>query len=533
MDRRTFLKAGGAGLGGLWLAGSGCTPPPDFVPPANGTPFTSGVLSGLHSPTEVVLWTRLDPTVVPGAGAIGWEVAADPEMKAVVRRGSVGVGPASDHTAKVLVDGLDPDRSWWYRFVVDGRPSTVGRARTLPEPGTDPARLHLAFGSCQEWSSGWYHAWRSIAAEDLDAVVWLGDYIYESGGWTPGIDVRRDPVGEAEDLAGYRAKYRLYRSDPHLQAGHAAHPFVPVWDDHEFKNNCTAADLVRDAARASAAYQAWFEYMPVWPVDGTRIHRGHRWGRLADLSMLDTRQYRDDQANGYQGDDVRPLIGVGDVIREATAEGRTILGAAQRTWLLDRLDAAQADDVTWKLIGNQVMITPIRPVDLDEDFFRALDPNLPRHNGLFVNLDDWSSYQWERELLLGHLADQRISDVAFLTGDIHMFWQSTVTPDFDDPRSPKVANEFVGGGVSSPGINIVGNDELSRAVEDLATTWSPGFRYCDFRRNGYGVVRATAEGMQVAYRATRVRQLDAPVVTSVTFDLTPGEVEPRLTRLDP
>jgi len=498
------------------------------------TPFTSGVLSGLHSDSEVVLWTRLDPTLAPGASSIRWQVALDPSMTSVVESGTVGVGPDRDFTAKVLVGGLQSDRSYWYRFLVEGASSRVGRARTLPRRGDDTKGLALAYGSCQRWGSGWYNAWRGIAAEDVDAVVWLGDYIYESGGSTGLGDVRRDTVGAADTLATYRAKYRLYRTDPLLQAGHAAHPFVPVWDDHEFVNNYVASDLVRDAVRAREAYQAWFEYMPVWPIDGTQIYRRLRWGRLAELSMLDTRQYRDRQANGFNPDpEVRPILGVGPVVAEAAQTGRTILGAAQRQWLLDGLDDAQDDDVTWKLIGNQVMISPVRPIDLDDDFFRALDPSLPRHNGVYVNMDSWDSYFWERDLLLGSLAERRIDNVSFLTGDIHMFWQSTLSADYDDPRSPKVANEFVGGGISSAGLSAVGNDDLSRAIEDLATQWSPAYRYCDFRRNGYGVVRATEESMSVSFRTTRVKEQNVPVSTSVRFDLAPGNPVPVLTRLDP
>ena len=179
------------------------------------------------------------------------------------------------------------------------------------------------------------------------------------------------------------------------------------------------------------------------------------------------------------------------------------------------------------------MISPFRPIDLDDDFLRSLDPTLPRHNGVYINMDSWDSYLWERDLLLGHIAEAGVENVSFLTGDIHMFWQSTLAADYDEVGSPKVANEFVGGGVSSPGINAVGSDDLSRAIEDLATQWSPAYRYCDFRRNGYGLVEATPGAMNVSYRATRVKELGAPVVTSVRFGLTPGVVEPTITKINP
>lgn len=533
MNRRGFLRAGVGGTGALWLAGaglagSGCAPTPAYSPPANGTPFTLGVLSGLHSASEVVLWTRLEPSLAPGATSVRWEVATGPDMATVVEQGDVTVDGSTDWTTKVLVGGLAADRSYWYRFTVDGVGSPVGRARTLPTPGSSPDRLRLVFASCQNWVAGWYNAWAGIAAEDVDAVIWLGDYIYEAGG--SGISaVRRDTVGSVDDLAGYRDKYKLYRSDPLLQAGHAAHPFVPIWDDHEFTNNYHRFTLLEEPARAEAAYRAWFEYMPVWPVDGTRTYRSLSWGRLAEIPLLDTRQYRDRQPNGFQALDVEQYIGAGETLREAALPGRTILGDIQRNWLFDRLDAAQADGVRWKLIGNQVMISPVRPIDLDTPELRQLFPDLPPHNGVFVNMDSWDGYQWERDLILAHLADRGVADVSFLTGDIHTFWQASVRADFDDPTSPVVANEYVGGGISSPGPNVIDNDDFGRFIEEATANWNPAFRYTDFRRNGYGLVDATPDALDVSFRTTRVKSLGVPTATSVRFGVTPGAPDPAMT----
>jgi len=537
MNRRGFLRAGAGGAGALWLGGSGltvvgCTPSPAYNPPANGTPFTLGVLSGLHSASEVVLWTRLEPSLAPGATAVTWEIATDPGMGTIVESGEVTVDGSADWTAKVLVGGLAADRSYWYRFAVGGLTSPVGRARTLPSAGSSPDRLRLAFASCQNWGSGWYNAWAGIVAEDVDAVVWLGDYIYESGG-SAIASVRKDPVGSVDDLAGYRAKYQLYRSDPLLQAGHAAHPFVPVWDDHEFENDYNRITIAQNPQRAQDAYRAWFEYMPVWPIDGTRIHRSLSWGRLAEIPLLDTRQYRDRQPNGFQGPDVDSYIGAGEVLVEAALPNRTILGTAQRDWLFERLGAAQADGVRWKLIGNQVMIAPVRPIDLDTPELRQLFPDLPRHNGLFVNMDSWDGYQWERDLLLARLADERIADVSFLTGDIHTFWQASIRADFDDPTSPIVANEYVGGSISSSGPNVIDNDDFGIFIEEATRNWSPAFRYSDFRRNGYGLLDATPDTLDISFRTTRVKTLGTPVATSVAFGTTPGSPVPSLTAVNP
>jgi len=524
VDRRAFLRVGAGGAGLLVVGASGCTEPPAFSAPGNGTPFSSGVLSGLHSPSEVVLWTRLDPDLVDGVTSIDWSVATDPTMTTVVASGSTAIGPARDHTAKVLVGGLDPDRSYHYRFALPGGgASPVGRARTLPDPASSPTRIQLAYGSCQNWTQGWYNAWDAIAVEVVDAVLWLGDYIYESAGTLPGRSVRRDMVGTAKDLAGYRAKYRMVRSDPALQAAHRSHPFVPVWDDHEFRNNVSRIDGINEAARRSAAYQAWFEYMPVWPIDGTRIYRSLRFGRLAEIFMLDTRQYRDTQAGGGASS----LIGSGDTVAEAAQPGRTILGLPQRDWLLGGLSGAQSESVRWKLVGNQVMISPVRPIDLDTPELRRLDPNLTRHAGVYLNMDSWDSYFDERDRVLAHLADQRIGNVSFLTGDIHTFWQSTLRADYDDATSPLVANEFVGGSITSSAVNVLGTGAATQIEQLVTGRWDPAFRYVDFRRNGYGIVDCTPETMTVSYRTTDVLVRGTPTITSVDFTLADGDPTPR------
>ncbi len=530
MDRRRFLRASVGGMGVVAL-GNGllaCTTPsgPLYVPPSNGTPFTLGVMSGLHSPTEVVLWTRLDPELVPGSGDLRWEVATDPALGQVVASGTVAAGPDTDHCVKVLVGGLEPDRDHWYRFSADGQVSPVGRARTLPAPGSGADHLRLAFASCQNWGAGWYNAWAGIAAEDVDAVVWVGDYIYESGS---SINARRaDTVGSADDLASYRAKYRLYRSDPDLQAGHAAHPFVPVWDDHEFVNNWNRLDLANDPERGEAAFRAWFEYMPVWPIDGNRIHRSLRWGALAELFMLDSRQHRDPQPGGENGS----YVAAGATIVEANRPDRTLLGIPQRDWFIDGLGAAHDDGVTWKLVGNQVMITPWRIADLDEPWRRELAPGFPRNDGIYLNLDSWSGYQAERNHILDGVARDGISNLSFLTGDVHMFWQSTLQADYDDAASPYVANEFTGGSISSTGVGVVGGGPASQ-VEQLTTPWSPAFRYVDLRRNGYGVLDCTPERMVVEYRTTSTYDRGTPMSTSMRFTVADGDPIPQVEALDP
>ncbi|MEZ5321959.1 MAG: alkaline phosphatase D family protein [Microthrixaceae bacterium] len=534
-DRRTFLRAGAGGVGVAALAAAGCAP--EFVAPPNGTPFTLGVMSGLHSHEAVVLWTRLEPSLAPGVDSLDWVLSTSSDLTRPVAGGTVAVGQSGDFTAKVLVDRLDPGHEYWYRFEAtrppSGRvlaPSPVGRARTLPSPGSSPGRVRLAFASCQNWGYGWYNAWDAIATDDLDAVVFLGDYIYETTSFAL-TSVRKDPLGTVSTLDGYRAKYRLYRSDPSLQAGHAAHPFVPIWDDHEFHDGYNRLDVEGDPLRAAAAYRAWFEYMPVWPIDGTRIYRNLRWGSLANLSLLDTRQYRDRQANGFQGPGSEPFVGAGQTIVEAAQPGRTILGATQRDWLYGQLEEAQAAGVPWKLIGNQVMIAPLRGLDFDSPDFRRFFPDGPPHDGVYFGMDSWQSYLWERDQVLGYLADRGIENVSFMTGDIHSFWQMTMRADMDDERSPRVANEFVTGSISSPGVNVIDNDDLANLVESAAAQWVPAFNYTDHHHNGYGIVDARPDAMSVTYRTTKVRERGVGVRSSMRFDLQVGEPTVTLTRV--
>jgi len=521
IDRRGFLRAGAGTLGAAALGATATACAPDGA----GGPgaFNTGVASGIHSPTEVVLWTRVDAANAPGVTTVTWEVATTPDFASVLQSGSAPVSAAADGCVKVLVGSLASDTSYWYRFTAGAQTSTVGRARTLPAPGSSPAELKLAFASCQSFASGYYGAWRGIAEQDLDFVLFLGDYIYESVLIQLLRRVRDEPTEEVDTLAEYRAKYRLYRGDADLQSAHAAHPLVPIWDDHEIFNDYARSVFTDDPDRAAAAYQAWFEYMPVMPIDGTRIYRDLPWGDLAHLSLLDSRQYRDDAL----GEAVLGILGLQVMTSDIQAVGRTMLGDDQRQWLLDGLDQAQADGVTWKLIGNPVMIAPIRIRDDDTPEARIDDPSLPRHAGLYMGTDSWDGFGWERDLVLSHLDTAGIDNVAFLTGDNHSFWAAALTPDFDDPAAPQVAYEYTGGSITSP--SGITENALAGGLASYAT--QPPFDYGEIRYNGFGTVTCTPTSMSVTFH-----QLDpsAPWGASspkVRFDSTPGTVQPTVTVL--
>jgi alkaline phosphatase D len=519
LGRREFLVAGGTVLGTAALGvASACSPP---VAPIPGV-FGLGVASGLHSASEVVLWTRVELATTP-VSSVEWEVADSPAFAAVVAGGTAAVSAESDGCVKVLVGGLDPDRSYWFRFRAGTTTSAVGRARTLPAAGSSPTSLRLGFAACQSYASGYYGAWRDLATKDVDAVLFLGDYIYEALPIQLLRRVRDEYTSDADTLEGYRQRYRLYRSDPDLQAAHAAHPFVVTWDDHEVVNDHDRAYLAEHPERAAAAHQAWFEYMPVWPVDGTRIHRELRWGDLADLFVLDARQYRDE----HLGTSLLGLLGTQVMTGDLQAEGRTMLGAAQRQWLLDGLDAAQADGVRWKLVGNPVMIAPVRLVDLDTPEMRALDPALPKHAGLYLGTDSWDGFGWERDLVLSHLRDAGVSDVSFLTGDQHTFMAAPLSTDFDDPDAPVVAYEYTGGSISSP--SGITDGLLSGGLPSYPT--QPPFDHMDIHRNGYGVVALSPDAMTVTFHALVPTEPGSTPVPSVRFDTVPGQPRPTITPL--
>ncbi|MEX0768840.1 MAG: alkaline phosphatase D family protein [Microthrixaceae bacterium] len=537
LDRRDLLRGGVLTLGGVAASSlTVCAPRSAMLPPpqpVNLGPYSCGVASGVHSDTAVVLWTRFGPASVGGPVEVSWQVATDPSFTRVALAG-VGVGSAqNDGCVKVLAQGLTPGQTYWYRFSAAGLTSPTGRTKTLPASNETPPTVRLAVASCQNFGAGYYSAWRAIAAEELDAVVFLGDYIYEYKGGSNPLDARPDLSLEATDLPSYRAKYKMYRSDLNLQAAHAAHPFAPVWDDHELFNDYDRISILTNPARAEAAYQAWFDYMPVWRIDADQIYRRARWGTVLDLSLLDTRQYRDPHITGPDGERLSVGSSLDLPLSQVHDSGRTILGTAQRDWLLDGFGQAQSDNVTWKFVANQVMITPTRILDLDEPALRAIRPDIPKHAGVYANFDDWSGYSWERDQLTQRVAADGISNLGFLTGDIHSFWQSQVRRDFDEPFSPVVAQEFVCGSISSRGIEFAG--DFAPALEGAVSTLRPGFRYADFRRRGFGWVECTPTHARVEYRTvnTLTPDLNSPSAQPkrrVRFDWPAGTQKVSITR---
>ncbi|WP_353942039.1 alkaline phosphatase D family protein [Streptomyces sp. HUAS MG91] len=500
-SRRTVVKAAAAGAA---LAAPLLAAP--VARAADGPAFLHGVASGDPLPDGVLLWTRVTPTAeaVPGSGKgpdtpVSWEIAEDPAFRTVVGRGTTTASAASDHTVKADVRGLRPASAYYFRFFTGDAYSPVGRTRTAPAAD---AREELRFGvvSCANWEAGWFSAYRHLAARaDLDAVLHLGDYLYEyRTGEYPSAQytVRpHQPAHEIVSLADYRTRHGAHKTDDDVRAMHAAHPLVAIWDDHEFANDAWSGGAENHspdtegawAARRDAAKQAYFEWMPVRPSIAGTVYRRLRFGALADLHLLDLRSFRSQQAS----------VGSGAV----DDPGRTITGRAQLDWLKSGLAASNAQ---WKLVGTSVMISPVAFGSLPTHLLAPLAEllGLPKE-GLAINVDQWDGYTHDRKELISHLRERGIKDTVFLTGDIHMAWANDVPVTAGTyPLSPSAATEFVVTSVTSDNLDDilhVAPGTLSTVAEGAVKAANRHVKWLDMDSHGYGVLDVTAERAQMDY----------------------------------
>ncbi|MBF6174930.1 alkaline phosphatase D family protein [Nocardia blacklockiae] len=523
LSRRELLRFGTAGSAAL-LAGvaSGASGP--FAAPRRlgDDPFSLGVASGDPAPDGVVLWTRLapDPLAPDGLGGmalapvtVDYEVADDENFRRVVARGAVVATREFAHSVHPEVRGLAPDRWYYYRFRAGAALSPVGRTRTAPAPGSPTARLRFAFASCQSWSSGHFTAYEHMSAEDLDLVVHLGDYIYERA-WVlarAGATMDRLFRTEAVDLTGYRLRYAQNKAEPALRAAHAAFPWLVTMDDHEVDNNWAGDspglgfDIYRIPAlfrrRRAAAFQAMYEHQPLRLAQlpsgpAMRLHRRYRFGDLAEITMLDTRQYRTAQACGDGS--------LTTDCPERFATDRTILGARQRDWLIDGLAASPA---RWQIIGNQVAMA-------QSDY----DPG----PATAVGTDSWDGYVADRNAVLGAAADRGVRNVVVITGDRHENYAADLRRDYARPESPVVAAEFTGTSITTNGD---GADLTDRGRALLAA--NPDLKFFNGRR-GYVRVDLDHGLWRSDFRVVPfVRHPGAPITTCarcVVRDGVPGTV---------
>ncbi|GHF55616.1 alkaline phosphatase [Streptomyces mashuensis] len=481
-------------------------------------PFTLGVASGDPLPDAVVLWTRLAPRPFePGNGLpargvvdVQWEISRDEDFRRTDRRGTTRADAEYNYSVHVDVQGLEPDRVYWYRFRTGRWISPTGRTRTTPPAGAAVRTMRLGLASCQQYDEGYYTALAHLAREDLDAVFFVGDYIYENA-INAQAGVRRYTGGrrlpdvfrhETMTLTDYRLRYALGKSDPDLQAAHAAHPWYVTWDDHEVENNyageyAQAGDPV-DAflRRRAAAYRAYWENMPLRRSQrpsgpDMRLYRRFEYGNLAQFDILDTRQYRDDQAYGdgwkYPG-------------RESDDPDRSITGDEQEEWLIDGLQTSTA---RWNVVPQQLA-------------FCQRKSTTGSHAK--VSMDAWDGYPASRDRVLSGARDAGVTNLVVLSGDAHVNYAMDIKEDFDDPDSPTVGVEIVGTSLSS------GSDGTARPGDTNAVhAANPHLKHYSARR-GYVVVTLTHSHLRADFRALPyVTRPGAPVSTLTSLVSEAGE----------
>lgn len=519
--RRRFLSQAGGAIAGLVAAPAlvGCVAPRQSW--SDGDPFTLGVASGSPSADGFVLWTRLAPDPLstdldaPGgmtgdAVPVAYEIALDSEMRLVVARGTAMALPDLAYSVHVEVAGLEPGRPYWYRFMSGEARSRIGRAMTLPGAG-GVDRLRLAVASCSNYELGYFAAYRHIADEAPDLVLFVGDYIYEYIEDEPGATVRRHSDGvEASTLPTYRNRYAQYRLDADLQRLHAEAPALVTWDDHEVQNDYadqwsqTFDDPKQFLKRRAAAYQAYYEHMPLRPSwslpagPAMRVYDRFTVGTLAEITLLDGRQYRSREA--CYGP---PKKGGGHLETMASCpeladSARTMLGRAQEDWLYDGLARSGA---RWNVIAQDVLMAQLLQKDAD--------------GRLGQWTDSWDGYPANRARLMSRLQEARVANPIVLSGDIHSYWTNELKLDFNDPRSPVVGTEFVGTSITSMPPPY---DLLLSLLPD-----NPHVRYVESRWRGYMAIDIQADRLTTRFRAiSDPKDAHASISTLKTFVVEDG-----------
>lgn len=501
-SRRRRLLLASAGL--LGLPASGCMKTQAIR--IDIDPFSLGVAAGDPVADGFVIWTRIAPSPLDGGGMdplpveVQWEVAEDEAFRRIASAGTAIAEAAWAHTLHVEVEGLRPDRWYWYRFRYGDAQSPVGRARTAPVLWSKIESLRFAYASCQHYEHGYYAAWRHLTAETPDLILHLGDYIYETSSAT-GVR-RHEAEAEPQTLVDYRNRYARYKLDADLQAAHAACAWLCTWDDHEVDNDYAGPHSQdRDPIEAfllrrAAAYQAYWEHLPLRNAMRPRgaqlpLFQRRGFGDLVNIHILDTRQYRDDQACGD------PAHGGGQVVARCAAlldSQRTLLGRRQEDWLLHGLSGSPA---RWNVIAQSMLMAPV-------DRFPGPDVG--------AWSDGWDGYPAARERILRQLAQRRTANPVVISGDIHSFWASELMPE---SRQAPVATEFTTSSISS---NPPPQGRFTAVLPE-----NPHVKFFDARSRGYVCCDLTPARLDLRFRAIDdVRNPAASVSTLAAFAVESG-----------
>ena len=466
----------------------GCSPKKETYPPFQEAvtalyeqslaPFYHGVASGDPLADRIIIWTRVTPPDSVPSVLVSWEISTDKEFSSVLQSDTVHTTPARDYTVKVDVTGLTPDTYYYYRFVALNTTSPVGRSKTTPTGSRDS--LKFAVVSCSNWEWGYFNAYARIAEKNVDAVLHLGDYIYEYGVGRYGdttIGRYNIPPYEIISLRDYRTRHSLYRLDEGLRTMSAAHPLIAIWDDHEVANNTFKSGAQNHQpdkegdffARRDAARKAYYEWLPIRESD--KHYRSFSFGRLAQLIMLDER---------LEGRDEPPAT------PQDAQQQRSMLGEEQLNWLFENLKT----DAHWKVVGNQVIFSD---VDL-----RAVYPKMPR------NLDAWDGYLSEKSAIKQFIHQNKLKDIVFITGDTHAAWGIEVATDVGKTYNPKTsagafAIEFGTTSVSSANDNEYRSTDTVRMMEQMLLANNPHIKYLNDRDHGYLILTLTSEKARADY----------------------------------
>lgn len=453
-------------------------------------PFYHGVASGDPLSDKVIIWTRVTPALnQTGAISVNWKMALDTSMQSVVQSGSLFTDSNVDYTVKVDVTNLQPNTYYYYEFETGGHYSIRGRTKTAPQGTNDSARFAVV--SCANFEAGFFNVYKNITQRnDIDAVICLGDYIYEyeTGGYSPNATVNRswEPSNEILSISDYRMRYSTYHLDEDLRKCHQQYPFIVIWDDHESANDAWMNGAENHdtgteglwAARKNAAKQAYFEWLPIRQSTGTdqyQIFRHIQYGNLLDLIMLDTRLHGREVQSGTSGSTV-------------TSPTRQLLGTDQFSWLGNRLDSSACQ---WQILAQQVMMAPLRLF------------------GSALNEDQWDGYPAERDRVLNHIMTNNISNVVVLTGDIHSSWANDLPlSGYNSATGANSAGvEFVAPSVTSPGISI----PAGAAAIQLSNSH---IKYADLSLHGFVLLTVTSTKAQADWYY--VNTIDVPSAVATT-----------------
>ncbi len=535
ISRRALIQNSLFGFGALSLSVgiTGCNDSSDKESSTLQVNFEHGVASGDPLQDRVILWTRLTPNEASARLQVTWEIAKDQEFKQIIKTDKVTTSASQDFTVKVDATGLIPDQSYFYRFIFGDKISPVGQTKTLP---TTTTKVSFAVCSCSNYPAGYFYVYREMAKQNVDVVIHLGDYIYEYGadGYATedaeklGRTLPADNNKEIIKLDDYRKRYALYRKDKDLQAAHHRHPFIVIWDDHELAN-----DTWKDGAenhqenegsfldRKLAALQAYFEWMPIRPVDNqhVKIYRQFDFGNLVQLTMLDTRIIARDEQLDYANYLTATGLDIAKFQADLTNPARTLMGFEQRDWLLGKLQQSTA---TWNVLGQQILMAKMFiPAELllslaeitsgnpSADTLAKMntqitelvtlkvrlqnnDPTLTEQEKARVlttapyNLDAWDGYFTEREILYGTLAQLK-KKIVVLAGDTHNAWSSNLY----SKDGAYVGVELATSSVSSPGLEKYLNIPLAQLqqFEFAFKTLIDELNYCNLNQRGYLVVQ--------------------------------------------